>query len=305
MKIRKTNILKIPGGLLNYQKVTKQYCNDSRCARVRKGEKHLAHNLTDVESSRRNSLEELISAGTHLAGTGIGTAIGLIMGGPDGVTTGSMIGVGIGHVLNSAGSEISKRFLSPREKNRLGAVLIYTSNKIDTNIKNGLQIRNDDFFSRNLNERSSADEIAEGVLQVAQRDHEEKKLPYYGNLLANIAFYSEINRGNANLLVKIAGRLSYSQLCLLSIFGKNKFRLRGDSYRSNLRLPMDLIAILQEVYELGNYQLIGQEEALLSMADIVPGKLKLAGQGTYFFQLMELSKMPSDELDLLVEKLSH
>jgi hypothetical protein len=261
--------------------------------------------LSDLQTGRSSSLEELIKDGTQLVGTGVGTAIGFAIGGPEGAMAGGMVSVGIGRALKNVGSEISKRYLSPREKIRLGAVYIYAAEKININIKNGIELRKDDFFTENLKERSTAEEIVEGVLQAAQKDHEEKKLPYYGNLLANIAFSPEVDRGNANLLVKIAGNLSYYQLCFLSIFGQNSFNLRGDDYRSNLELKYDLLALLHEVYDLANLQLIGSESAMLGIVDIAPGKLKLQGQGQLIFKLMELSKIPSDELAVLAEKLSH
>ena len=107
------------------------------------------------------------------------------------------------------------------------------------------------------------------------------------------------------MLVKIAGNLSYYQLCLLSIFGQNIFNLREDSYRSNLKIAHGLLALLHEVYDLADLQLIGSGDAVLGIVDIAPAKLKLQGQGELIFKLMELSKMPSDELAILAEKLSH
>src|ERR1051326_659774 len=71
---------------------------------------------------------------------------------------------------------------------------------------------------RTFTGRSTAEEIAEAVLVAAERDHEERKLRYYGNLLANLAFSDGIDRAEANLLTRLAQGLSYAQLCLLSIF---------------------------------------------------------------------------------------
>jgi len=115
-----------------------------------------------------------------------------------------------------------------------------------------MQVRHDDFFEDQLYQRSAAKEIVEGVLLAAQREHEEKKLLYYSNLLANIAFHPEIDRAHANLLIRLGERLSYRQLCVLSLFKqKSKFNLRQQDYRSSGTVSeLDKVVLLQEIFEL-------------------------------------------------------
>lgn len=89
-----------------------------------------------------------------------------------------------------------------------------------------MEIRQDDFFNK-INERSTADEILEGILLSAQREHQEKKVQFYGNLIANIAFDPSIDREQANFLIKLDESLSYRQICLLSLFvNKDKYKLK-------------------------------------------------------------------------------
>lgn len=117
--------------------------------------------------------------------------------------------------------------------------MIHAANKIESHRRNGKSLREDGFFDGNISERSAADEIAEGVILAAQREHEEKKLMYLGNLLANIAYSPGISRAHGDELIKIGRNLSYRQLCLLSIFGQNdKFDLPQTTYRDNTTLPV-------------------------------------------------------------------
>ncbi len=59
-----------------------------------------------------------------------------------------------------------------------------------------------------MDDRSTAEEIFEGVLLVAQRDYQEKKTKFYANFFANIAFEPFIDRALANFLLRVAERLT-------------------------------------------------------------------------------------------------
>ena len=79
---------------------------------------------------------------------------------------------------------------------------------------------------------SPAVEIAEGMLLAARNEYEEKKLPFFGNLLANIAFDPTIDREQANLLIKIGENVTFRQMCILSVFADHD---RFDFGRISLR----------------------------------------------------------------------
>ena len=133
-------------------------------------------------------------------------------------------------------------FSAPREKTRIGAAFIYATRKAQQRLNNGHKIREDDFFSVHPPDRSAAEEIIEGVLIAAQREHEEKKVPYYGYLLANIAFTPTISRVHGNLLIRLGQSLSYNQLCLLAVFAlKDKFGLRTGDYRGTSNVSLNIL----------------------------------------------------------------
>lgn len=273
-------------------------CNDSRCERTKRGEIHSAHSLQDQDQKTVERLKNLPGLGSSLTGGTAGAAIGLIVGGPAGAVIGGAAGTLIGHVLKKVGDDYAVRFLSPNEQMRIGGVIIYTMNKIEENLNEGFKLRQDDFFKERVGERSSAKEIVEGILLAAQREHEEKKLPFYGNLLANIAFTQEINRVHGNLLIKLGQGLSYYQLCLLSLFAqKNSFKLRKGDYRGTTNIGLDKIPLLQESVELARLELINiPGDAVLGLTDINPAGMNINGEGRILFQLMELSKIDSQEL---------
>jgi hypothetical protein len=100
---------------------------------------------------------------------------------------------------------------------RIGATLRYGIIKINENMAAGQQIRQDDFFQKQPDDRSTAEEVFEGILLTAQREYQEKKLKFYGNLLANIAFRVDIDRDLANALIRQVESMSYRQICILSL----------------------------------------------------------------------------------------
>jgi len=258
--------------------------------------------LTKLEEYRRRDLNTFLDLGAELTGGSIGAAAGLVLAGPQGVIAGGILGISIGFTLKQIGNELLGRVLSVRESKRAAAVIIYASNKIDSYKRKGLLLRNDDFFNNKITERSAADEIAEGVILAAQREHKERKLRYFGNLI--VAFSPGVSRAHGDELIKIAKGLTYRQLCILSIFGQNeKFNLREVTYRDNTTLPVHLVSILHEIFELEKDALVNPGQTVSGLIDIVPGKFKLEGQGQLIFKLMNLSEIPVDYLDPIVQTL--
>jgi hypothetical protein len=138
-----------------------------------------------------------------------------------------------------------------------------------------------------------------------QREHEERKIVYYGNLLANIAVSPGGSKAHANLLIELGQNLSYRQLCLLALFAQpDKSILRQENYHSILTMRVYQIALLQEVFELDLIGLITSGSVVFGHTDIIPGKMHLEGQGEILYKLMELSKIDQTELNELSELLS-
>ena len=202
--------------------------------------------MTDLENKK--TIKDLVSLSSNVGGSVTGAFLGFLVGGPPGALVGAALGPIAGEAIKKVGNEIANRLLSQREKFRVGVAIDYTAQKFDENLKAKMLIRDDDFFKSN-GERSTADEIIEGVLLTAQREYQEKKLRFHGNLLANIVFHPEIDKAQANMLIRLSERLSYRQLCFLAIFGhKEKYNLRKEDYRNQpSTIGAEKLALLQEI----------------------------------------------------------
>ena len=258
--------------------------------------------MTNVGRRDIGSIKELIELGSEMAGSVAGASFGLLLGGPGGAVTGSAAGPIVVRSLQKVGKEIVSRWLGHQEAVRIGATLIYAAAKIQENLKAGHAIRQDDFFAAKPGSRPTSEEIAEGVVLVAQREHEEKKLPFYGNLLANVAFHLGIDRTYANLLVRLGKELSYRQLCLLALFAQKKqLGLREGDYRDVQSFPPTQLAILYEIFDLDRRALVSSGSASFGPSDVKPGKLRVQGAGAVLFTLMELwSVDPQDVRDVAI-----
>jgi hypothetical protein len=241
----------------------------------------------------KGHLKKLIDYGTDMAGSLAGAATGFLFAGPEG----AVIGAAAGSLIHNVGNDIAHRLLSEREKVRVGAVIIFATNNIKEKLDKGMQLRQDNFFSQQPG-RSSAEEICEGVLLAAQREYEEKKLPLYGHLLANIAFSPGVARAHANLLLKLSQELSYRQLGLLALFATDqKSRLRQENYHNSTTMNVAIVAVPHEVFDLEKRGLISSGIAVLGITDLVPAKMYLEGQGELLFKLMHLWSIKTEDLN--------
>lgn len=254
------------------------------------------------ETGRSEPIDELVKVGSEITGAGVGATIGWVAGGPAGAVLGAVVGPLLSHVFREVCGEIMLRQLGDREKVRTGATFMYAVEKIHDNIGKGRDVREDDFFEKKSGNRTDAEEIAEGVLIAAQREHEEKKLRFYGNLLANIAFHSEIDKAQAEVLINSAQRLTYRQICLLSLFGM------PDSEASDLRqchysgsvIDDHMHILLLEIYDLYTRGMIHCSGAgLIDPLLLNPSRIGLQGPGKMLFELMELAELDPEELSKL------
>jgi hypothetical protein len=254
--------------------------------------------------NEERALRAFLEPGREIAGELAGVGIGFLLGGPVGAIAGA--------VVPSLVAQLHRQ-LSEREQKRTAAVAIIAAARIQRMLDLGHEARHDGFMQGEAGHRSPAEEIAEGILISAQREHEEKKLPYLGNLLANFAFQEGLSRSDANLCLRFADRLSYRQLCLLALFGrKDEFpnlrdgtfeeRVSADAPREGL---FELVAVLEEADELMNAGMLTQWSMLLGGRGegLNPADVKLFRWGAILYDLMELNEVPADELQPLADML--
>ena len=245
-----------------------------------------------MEDSPAKKEKALFKLGSELVGGATGGVIGFSIAGP--------IGAMIGGVVSPLITEFAIRLLSSRQKARVGATLIYAKQTIEQRIKEGKQPNPEFFKDKNGDGRPDVEEIWEGTLLNAQQEYEERKVPYYANLMANIAFESNFDKARANFLLKLAKNLSYRQLCLIAIFGGNiKNSLRETDYRGSAgSITQHLASMLHEILEMYNYGIVNiPNDSLLGVTDVAPRKMQVQGAGVELGRLMELNKIPAEDLD--------
>jgi hypothetical protein len=259
------------------------------------------------------SLVEFLNAGSEITGSLAAATIGLLIAGPPGALAGAAASPVLARTIRGVALEFAGRMLSQRERVKAASVIEIAANRIQEKIQLGYELRSDDFLVSEPGRRSVADEVAEGVLISAQREHEERKLPYLGNLLANIAFEDDLNRSQANLLLRLADRLSYRQLCLLAIFGrKDEFPdLRDGTFEDQFENEpaaegfIELIGVLEEANELMVMGLLMQPRRTIMGwgSELNPANVQPYRWGALLYEVMDLSDLPAAELLLLAETL--
>lgn len=230
-------------------------------------------------------------------GAAITAGIGCAIAGPGGAI--------LGTVLGSIGGDVLSRLLSKKEKERVDRACSAAASKIEENEKCGRHLRDDDFFENVDNDRSTAEEVYEGILLAAQKEYEEKKIELLGCLFANIAYDSSITRSIANGLIKEASELSYQQLKIIKAVGvlQQSAALGDDLRRDNTTMEVRgliNVTIASDILILYHKSLVHSSEAILDAAGIKPSRLSLVGRGAHLFNLMELSKVENDDVEKAV-----
>lgn len=269
--------------------------------------------IDDVLSrEQEEKVKDIVETGTDIAGATTGTAVGFLIGGPLGAIAGAAAGPAAARTLRGLAVEFRERVLGHREEVRVGATISFASAKIKEKLEDGEQPRQDDFFTDAEDNRATAKEVFEGVVLAAQREAEEKKVRLYGNLLANLAFEPDVDRSQANFLLRLGEDLSYRQLCLLSLFaqntllpgGNNRLNLRTGDYRDGGVSSTELLVLLQEIYDLYQRGIVTNGgDAMISVADANPSQLSPVGAAAQLYNLMELWTVSTDDLNPLIRLL--
>lgn len=247
-----------------------------------------------------DKVKSLISTGSEVAGAATGAAIGSLTGSPAGAALGGAVGV----IISKGLSDITNRFLSNREKVRVGATAAFAITKIKSRLDAGDKLRNDGFFEKKEKARSDAEEIFEGVLLKAKNEHEEKKTKIIGNIFANTAFYPAISVGQVNHVLRIAENLTYRAMCILSLIKRQDeldgIKLSEGNYRRLKKIPYETISLLQETYELYNLGLIvAKNPDVVLIPDwtgMSPKTLRLTPIGERYYQVMGLDDIPEEDI---------
>lgn len=265
------------------------------------------------QTNESKKVYSVLKMGAEMFGGMASTAAGLITIsslGPMGVVLLGGLGAGISKLI----VDVTERQLSKRELTRMGGTAYVALTKIHEDIESGKEIRKDDFFESSNFQRSSAEEIFEGVLIKAKNEHEERKVRLLGNIFANAAFMPKVSVGEVNHILKMFDDLTYRQLCALALIFRKKplgieledidyAEFGNEKYLSFLS-PTS-ISLRVEIYQMYQLGLVNMNDtALLSWEHIAPEKLELTELGNRCYEIMGLYEIPNDEIKILVRVLS-
>lgn len=244
----------------------------------------------------KEKLQGLIQSGSEMVGAAAGGAIGLF-GGPAGVIAGGAAGILIAKSLKKVGTDIADRVLGKRERVRVGGTFALAAAEIKTRLDAGEKLRADDFFDQSQFSRSHADEFAEAVLLKAQKEAEEKKLPYLATFLANAVFDGSLNIEMAHQLLKAAESLTYRQFCILKLgVVRSRYPLRQIAYGAGT-FPPSTIQVLYEVHDLARREFLNfSGTAVLGVSDIIPAAMAPMGMGAQLYNRFRLTNIPDSDV---------
>lgn len=259
--------------------------------------------MTDADEGEGDAVRKMIDAGADA----FGSAVGAMAGSMSGSAEVALLGALAGPVFASGLREVAMRALGRRESARVALTYGAAVTALTELTEAGRDLRSDGFFEPELGRRARAEEVVEGVLIAAQREHEELKLEHYGYLLANIAVDPGIDLHTANWAVHTTQELSWTELVLLRVVGDEA--LVGDlpgSIGSN-RSDWSSWTLHEELMDLG----WGRRGLIAAPSTQTPwtgasvpntrlGDHRLAPDGWLLHALMWLDRMPQTEVDAVL-----
>jgi hypothetical protein len=261
--------------------------------------------VAQSETPEDRKAERLIKTGIEAAGGAAGAAAGSLLGGPLGAALGGATGEAVTRVL----ADIYDRAVSPRERIRMGTAACYAIARIKERQDAGEAPRQDGFFDFDTS-RSDADEIFEGCLLKSKNSHEERKAKYCGEFFASVAFDENVSRTQANYWLSIIDRLTYCQLCLLSLFSRDSVPALHDSRYAGMSVSWETISIVSELLEMNRLGLVdqfgsdGTRNILLDgLPDIILAQVRANNVGKRLASLMRLDTIPGEDIEELVRHL--
>ncbi len=246
----------------------------------------------------REKLKDYLSKGTEITGAAVGGAIGLIDG-----PAGAILGGALVSAITIGVKEFISRQLSNRQEVRISASTAYLLIGIKNRIDNGESVRTDIFLPQD-GERSSVQELFEGVLIKCKEEYQEKKIQYITKIFEKTIFDQTISLDTANQILSIAEKYTYRKICIISFFNRKNefdtFLLMQEPYSSynNASYTLQLEILKQDIFELTNDGILDKNNvATFTKEDIIPFEYKLTTIGETIFVMMDLHLIARSEIE--------
>jgi hypothetical protein len=150
----------------------------------------------------------------------------------------------IGVLITTTGETIADtldRNMSQQEVLRTNKTYIYFVEKLEKNLNQGFQLRDDDFFRFRIGYRKHAEELFEGMLIKSRNQYEEAKIEFFSNLYANGCVDTTLSPQMISLFILILDRLSFNHLDILNrfeILGQESLWQSNDVYTLQKENPL-------------------------------------------------------------------
>lgn len=240
-------------------------------------------------------IQRFINHGAEIAGASVGYTAELFQTVPPGA--GGPIASSIAIVIK----EVTARFLSPRERTRINAATDVATYRISSRLLSGHKLRSDGFFDNLEGRGSPSQELLEAILLKARDSYQEKKVRHLGLFYANLVFADYVSAQTAHLLLKQLERLSYRQLCIISLVGA-KESLDVEPLRRPDHSDPELDALKREEMDLHSTDL-GTTGLIFGAGPWVD---KLSVLGKVIYDLAGLEEIPENDtssLEAIIELL--
>jgi len=263
------------------------------------------------QAKRDDKAKGLVRAGSQIAGAAVGGALGFLAGGPIAAAGAALAGSLFTEVL----AEVASRQLSTREEIRIGAAAAVALSQVKDRLELGHQPRTDGVASSSSSVPADAESLLEGVLLRAKAEHEEKKVRLVGNLFANVMFSPDVSFAEANHFLRIAETMTYRQFCIVSILHRRglipTIHLHENEFSDpNFTLPISLLSLLQEIYQLADLGLISRQsdeirgnQQIARHRYIVPVSMSLSDLGSRFALLFDVPSIPPEDISPILSQL--
>lgn len=264
--------------------------------------------------SQRRKARALLEAG----GAGAGAAAGAIVTGATGPLIGAPVGAAATRAFVSVGAEIWDRGLAPLQLERTGRAFADASRHLDVLLDTGHKLRADDFFELPFEQaarasapwgarRPPAEELLEGMLLIAGRTYEERKLLHTSRAFPSLCVREDIPPALAHRLQGLGDRLSYRQLVALTVFARPGV---PDALRDAHFRPDGHSGIAGEIDELARLGLLGGHEPtgdaypIGAVTEMGPAYIGATRLGRLLHEILDLGAVPSQDVEAVVDDIS-
>ncbi|MFC9334008.1 hypothetical protein [Arthrobacter sp. NPDC057009] len=188
-------------------------------------------------------------------------------------------------------------------------MVAYATEAVKRNLDAGMEIRQDSFWEARGGFAPAAQETFEAVLVAAQRDPEERKIPFMGSAYAYISCDPAMTATASHWLIRTAESLTWTQFQLLALVARaDELDLAGIRVGQSPH-TWDGIALHKELSDLGSgnrYLIHGGLDTRPSGIKVPTALLerfKLQSSGRILFGALNLGDIPLAELHDLARRL--